>query len=263
MRCLAWNCHGLGNPRTIYALQKILKKKDPDVLFLSETIQKSCKLDKIRVQYNLHGLFCVDPMGQSGGLAMLWKEQVDLRITSFSKNHIDVEIVDTNDLKWRLTGFYEEPDTNSRKLSWNLLRNLGIRNNIPWICMGDFNEILWAQEKEWGMTRPKWQMKAFRDVLEKVELDDLGFSDHWFTWKRGKTKKTLVKERLDRAVANKYWYNSFPKYKIAHMDCSQLDHSVLLLDTSSNKKTRSNHGKRRKRQFEAMRGQRRGSKDNY
>ncbi|KAK5835945.1 hypothetical protein PVK06_011669 [Gossypium arboreum] len=44
-------------------------------------------------------------------------------------------------------------------------------------------------------------MSAFREVLEECELNDLGFSGQWFTWKRGRLFSNNIKERLDKVVA--------------------------------------------------------------
>jgi exonuclease III len=37
MKILSWNCQGLGNPRTVRALKKLLASHSPDLLFIMET----------------------------------------------------------------------------------------------------------------------------------------------------------------------------------------------------------------------------------
>ncbi|MCI76476.1 hypothetical protein A2U01_0097746, partial [Trifolium medium] len=37
MKVMSWNCQGLGNPRTVRALQKLLANNHPDIIFLTET----------------------------------------------------------------------------------------------------------------------------------------------------------------------------------------------------------------------------------
>ena len=46
-------------------------------------------------------------------------------------------------------------------------------------------------------------MDQFRTALENCSLIDLDFIGASFTWTNGKHDEGLVKERLDRAVANK------------------------------------------------------------
>jgi hypothetical protein len=68
--------------------------------------------------------------------------------------------------------------------------------NIPWVIIGDFNEILFNHEKEGGNPQPDGHLNAFRDALMDCGLEDLGFSSDKFTWRRGR-----IRERLDGAMA--------------------------------------------------------------
>ena len=58
------------------------------------------------------------------------------------------------------------------------LKNLG---SLPWLCVGDFNEITQQAEKQGGRSWPHHQMQAFRDILDKcgfMDLDFVGFAIH-------------------------------------------------------------------------------------
>jgi hypothetical protein len=86
-----------------------------------------------------------NPVGQSGGLALFWKRDVNLRIVGFmSNNHIDAEITEVDGFVWRFTGTYGDPHTEGKTNTWMLLRTLKHQNNKPWLMAGDFNEILHA-----------------------------------------------------------------------------------------------------------------------
>ena len=37
MNIMSWNCRGLGNPWTVQALKRVIKKEDPSLVFLMET----------------------------------------------------------------------------------------------------------------------------------------------------------------------------------------------------------------------------------
>ena len=83
---------------------------------------------------------------------------------------------------WRLTGFYGEPSTDRKVLSWKVLRVLNAARQRPWLCLGDFNEILMGCEKEGGTPRSQAQIDHFRTALDKCELSDLGFAGDPYTW---------------------------------------------------------------------------------
>ena len=89
MNPLAWNYRGLGNPRAVRTLRGLRKMKAPKVLFLSETKLNVEEMEWIRVGLKYGSAFVVPSKGRSGGLALLWDEDVDLSITSYTRFHID------------------------------------------------------------------------------------------------------------------------------------------------------------------------------
>ena len=58
----------------------------------------------------MDGVVVVDAQGCSRWLAMLWKEDSSLKLLSFSKYHILIEVVDQKGKEWRLTGFHGDPN---------------------------------------------------------------------------------------------------------------------------------------------------------
>lgn len=83
--------------------------------------------------------------------------------------------------RWRFTGFYGCPDTVERYHSWDLLIRLGATNSLPWLCCGDFNKILTAEEKIGGRTRGARQMQGFQQALDECGFKDFGFSGPKYT----------------------------------------------------------------------------------
>ncbi|KAK1360916.1 hypothetical protein POM88_045390 [Heracleum sosnowskyi] len=51
-------------------------------------------------------------------------------------------------LKWRLTGFYSWHEGHNRHFSWKLLAELAGEVTGPWVCIVDFNEILFDAGKK-------------------------------------------------------------------------------------------------------------------
>lgn len=66
MSCLFWNCRGLGVPLTVLPLGDILRNKNPDIIFLSETKSLQHNIESLKRKWNLHGV-SVDRVGQVGG----------------------------------------------------------------------------------------------------------------------------------------------------------------------------------------------------
>lgn len=95
---------------------------------------------------------------KAGGLVNFWKEDFDLIIETFSKNHINTMVNKNKTEEWRFIGFYGEPDTQNRHEAWACLRKSKVKGSAPWIYTGDFNEITKQSKKLGGRVRPHVKM---------------------------------------------------------------------------------------------------------
>ncbi|KAA3488687.1 reverse transcriptase [Gossypium australe] len=91
MKFLSWNCRGMGSPATIREFRQLLVANRPNIIFLCET-----------------------KMSRSGGLALMWKEELDVAIQSYSKHHIDSIVKFRDSSTIRVTGFYGHANPNER-----------------------------------------------------------------------------------------------------------------------------------------------------
>ncbi|MBA0699135.1 hypothetical protein Goari_000795, partial [Gossypium aridum] len=60
--------------------------------------------------------------GHSGGLAMLWKDGVNVTIQNYSSHHIDSLVRMESHNNIRFTGFYGHANPNLRSRPWDILR---------------------------------------------------------------------------------------------------------------------------------------------
>lgn len=149
MRITAWNCRGLGSRPAVRSLLDLQKREDPDILFLSETRLDKCRMQKFRSMLGMHNMWVEDCKGKSGGLALFWRREINVTVRWSGRMHIDTVVEEKDGYKWRLTGIYGEPQT-GKKETWRLLRTLHNQLQLPWVCIGDFNEILYNHEKQGG-----------------------------------------------------------------------------------------------------------------
>ena len=147
MSCLSWNCHRLGNPQIEEELIALVGNKDPKLVFLMEKKVDKVVLERVGRKIQKSNIFVVPRHNIGSGLALFWPTDMSVDIQSYSNQHIDAIIDHEVDDAWRFTGFYGDPNIAGREDSWSLLKALSSSLSSPWVCLGDFNEILLIKGK--------------------------------------------------------------------------------------------------------------------
>ncbi|KAM0866346.1 hypothetical protein ACQ4PT_042693 [Festuca glaucescens] len=229
MNCMGWNGRGLGNQPTVRELRKVVKQEGPSILFVMETKISKERVESLKISLGFTGCFGVSSEGLSGGIALFWSADVVVDVKNFSSCHIDAMVRKDipNSFEWRFTGFYGAPRAEDRHHSWRFLRTLFEIKHSAWMCLGDFNETLFASEHFSKSARPEWQMRAFREVADYCSFTDLGWSGVEFTWDNGQTGESNVKARLDRAFGNAEFLNKFEYTSVRHIVTTESDHCFL------------------------------------
>ena len=117
MRALGWNCQGLRNPRLVRSLCKLVQQWNPNFVFLSETKLKKKSMEKKEESASFTNGLVIPSSGRSGGLVLLWRKEITVEIQSYSDRHIDAIVTEDSGFKWRITGFYGNPEVHGRKES--------------------------------------------------------------------------------------------------------------------------------------------------
>ena len=82
MIAISWNCRGFRSLRVENAISHLVREKDLGVLFLVETKQF---VDEVQDDLRYQSMLAVPSIQKSGGLAMLWKEEVNLHIQTYDQ----------------------------------------------------------------------------------------------------------------------------------------------------------------------------------
>lgn len=116
--------------------------------------------------------------------------------------------------------------------------------------MGDFNEILKADEKQGWLDRPERQMVGFRKALDVCALKDLGFNGFPFTWCNWWPEDHNTWILLNRVVATVDCILRFPTSHIHYINAFHSDHKPILLILDS--RLKRFHRKGQPLRFESM-----------
>ena len=67
-------------------------------------------MEWLRSRCGFDSYVVVDSIGRRGGLALLWMNEANVEVMSFSNQHIDARIGETNrEVAWTFTSFYRSP----------------------------------------------------------------------------------------------------------------------------------------------------------
>ncbi|XP_073351907.1 uncharacterized protein [Aegilops tauschii subsp. strangulata] len=109
------------------------------------------------------------------------------------------------------------------------MMNLASLHDIPWICLGGFNEVLRQDEHDGIGTRSQSQIQSFRDAVDVCGLLDLGFTGRMWTFEKKVVGGSYTRVRLDRALATADWCAQFPSVVVEHLSAATSDHSPILV----------------------------------
>ncbi|XP_074315836.1 uncharacterized protein LOC141652088 [Silene latifolia] len=111
---------------------------------------------------------------------------------------------------------------------WNRLISFSQGHKIPWVCLGDFNVSLAAEERSGCLLRLR-EIQDFRDYLTACQLVDHPYTGGVFTW-HNKQPTNSKWAKLDKALVNYEWFHYLPSSTVAFLPVGISDHAPLLMD---------------------------------
>lgn len=93
-------------------------------------------------------------------------------------------------------------------------------------------------------------MDGFKEVLSLCDLVDLGYKGDKFTWKIRDKKGEIIKERLDRFVANPKLIDKMFRMEASHLNYHQSDHKPILVSMEMTRSRINSRNRPRKVRFE-------------
>ena len=145
---------------------------------------------------------------------------------------------------WRLTYVYGEAQTGERFKTWDILKHIKSLSSLPWLCIGDFNEVLHRTEHDGVQERSYSQIAGFREMVDVCGLCDLGYEGRSWTYEKKVAGGSYCRVRLDRALATPDWNALFPLASVLHRVAAASDHGPILLQWRQEPEDRRSKGKK-------------------
>ena len=143
---------------------------------------------------------------------------MDVFVLSSTKQEIHATIKEcSNNLSWLLSSIYASPRLVERRILWSNRAKVAQLHTLPWLLLGDFNEILSGEDKFGGRNINLNRALDFKGCLDASNILDLGFSGLKYTWSNQRKISNLILEMIDRCFANPTWRLLYPEASVMHL----------------------------------------------
>lgn len=139
-------------------------------------------------------------INNNGKIRLIWAAEISCNVLEADEQQITCEINHVEALGTYITTFVNSKcnDYLRRPLWDKMLHYADTRNDVPWVCGGDFNVITNKEEKLGGIPYNIIKNLEFIGVIEACGLMDLGFSGPKFT-----LSNQRICKRLEIVMSNK------------------------------------------------------------
>lgn len=211
-------------------LQRLIYSTNAKVIFISETKSSKVTASDLIHHFHVANSHVVPADQASGGLWLMWDEDMDLTIVQSSINYILAYGVYKNSGPiFNLLCIYGDPSHKATSAMWSEISSFVVHSSHrPTFCMGDLNEIMHANEK-YGLAPPNQnRINIFKHHVNNLGLMDMGYNGPAYTWSNKQQGKDLVLERLDRCLANVEWCFNYPNTTVYHLPMLYSDHAPII-----------------------------------
>ena len=143
---------------------------------------------------------------------------MDVFVLSSTKQEIHATIKEcSNNLSWLLSSIYASPRLVERRILWSNRAKVAQLHTLPWLLLGDFNEILSGEDKFGGRNINLNRALDFKGYLDASNILDLGFFGLKYTWSNQRKISNLILEMIDRCFANPTRRLLYPEASVTHL----------------------------------------------
>jgi len=198
-----------------------------------ETKNQDMMIQRLKRKLKFSSSFIVNPMGVAGGLVIFWNDQeVTLTVEHSTCHFIDTICTKNQTAKtMRLTCLHALSIYHHRQQVWADIRQIRTSSSFPWVCIGDYNDILYHWEKQGKKIIESYRLNSFREFVNDCMFMDIESKGCFYTWVNKRDGDEAIKERLDRALCTIDWRLSYPGAEVFAFPTLASDHSPLLLLT--------------------------------
>ncbi|KAI9090687.1 hypothetical protein K1719_028540 [Acacia pycnantha] len=170
-----WNTRGAYRKGILRNLRMLCKGPKPSLLVLAETKTEDLSRFQSLLLLGFDSVRAIPSFGRSGGLTIAWKSNViSISVVEESCQFFHLHCQSLVSPSFFVTAVYVIPHSNLRSELWNDLLRISQSMSDPWSIIGDFNDILTADERIGGRGGNPQRMKWFQDRVNDCGLVNMG-----------------------------------------------------------------------------------------
>ncbi|KAK9714847.1 hypothetical protein RND81_06G124600 [Saponaria officinalis] len=231
MKFCAWNVRGCNDPLKMKEVLDFLSGNQLDVLGILETRIKEKRARKLFLtKFRAYGVFHNYDAHYNGRIWVVWnmRSVTDTMLSSGSQYvHCYVHHFGSGK-RFHLTFVYASNDSQAHAELWSSLRLIS-SSVEEWAVVGDFNVVRDVQERISESPPCLSDILEFNSCLLSCGLDDLKSSGIFYTWTNKQDDEARVWSKLDRALVNPPWLDSFVSSSATFLPAGVFDHSSTLV----------------------------------
>ncbi|KAK4714105.1 hypothetical protein R3W88_020012 [Solanum pinnatisectum] len=175
------------------------------------------------------------PKKKKGDCRRLCGQITDIKSTSQSIHCL------VNDINGTLVCFttviYASNSIEQRKELWAELALIKQGVDKPWIIAGDFNDVLYPNDRLYSTPISLAETHDFSNCLHTLQLNKLSWKGDYYTWSNKQLEADRIYSRIDRVFGNLEWMMTWghviTKYDLPYFS----NHSPILLKVADNQWT--------------------------
>ena len=230
-RLLIWNVRGINSPNKHKDIKRLMDLQQPGLICLLETKIKNKDMGKLYL--SLFSGWCFtnnNPWLDKGRIILAWIPnifEVTILRCSHQLIHCHIRKCQTKE-EFLLSLLYGVNDEGGRAELWDDLKDIAKTVIYPWMVAGDFNEILYLEERVGKRSKRKLN-EQFINCIAECGLEDLKFSGSYYTWNNKQQGDDRVYSKIDRAMVNQHWENYFVNSEVNFLPEGVFDHCPIMV----------------------------------
>ncbi|XP_021861101.2 uncharacterized protein [Spinacia oleracea] len=213
MKLVVWNVRGASKNDFIPYSWDIISNHKPSIFIILESKNDEDRAQSVAKFLGFDKVIVVPAEGRRGGVWMFYNPNIVSLITHHEKTpsyfHALFKL-NPNQPEVLIAGIYAPSTSTKRHELWHELQASLPPPSTPWLVLGDLNEVTNQAEKSGGRAFRSSQCSQLHLLADAASLVDLGYNGNPFTWSNAREGLELIRERLDKALSNPSWLNTYP-----------------------------------------------------